>query len=210
MDPKYRNDAGFTLIELLVVICILSILISLSVVALTVGLNASHANATEAMLNDLSAAIVNYKQKWGDYPPTTIDDLGGRAPNDINAGIESLVACLSSRNKGGPFFQRDDHLSNVDGDHLDRNLTNWYFGTNELFEYKDYFDNVILYFHNKDYEKSRPGLTRYKLSAGGEEFVVQPEVHATTKSYVNAGRFQLRSAGRDGKPGTGDDITAGQ
>ena len=204
-----RTRSGFTLIELLVVVCIISILLGLSLVGLTHVLNTSHANATEAMLKDLAAACVSYQQKWGDYPPGALEEIGGRAPNEINTGVETLVACLSSKKRGGPFFQRDDHLSNVDADSADRNLTDWYFKTNELFEYTDYFGNAILYFHHKDYEKTRSSLTRYKLSADGEEVRVLPEFHPTTKAPVEAGRFQIRSVGRDGKPGTGDDLRAG-
>jgi prepilin-type N-terminal cleavage/methylation domain-containing protein len=208
MLPKTRAEAGFTLIELLVVICIIAILISLTTVATTVVLNNSHRHATEAMLKDLAAACVTYQQRWGDYPPSSIDDIGGHAPNELNNGIESLVACLSSKKRGGPLFQKDDQLCNVDGDTADRNLTDWYFGTNELFEYQDYFGHVIIYFHHRDYEKTRSSVTRYKFFPESETLSVFPQLHPTTKTYVNAGRFQLRSVGRDGKPGTGDDIRA--
>jgi len=210
MAATTRSERAFTLIELLVVICILSILIALSVAGVGVGINVSRANSTEAMLHDLSAAVVVYQTKWGDYPPTSIDEVGGRAPNDLNAGIESLVACLSSKKKGGPFFQKDEFLSNFDGDSAARNVTDSYFKTLELFEYKDHFDHPIIYFHHKDYEKPRPGLIRYKTGEAGDAIEVGPELHPTTKAPMNAGRFQLRSLGRDGKPGTADDLRAGQ
>jgi len=94
----------------------------------------------------------------------------------------------------------------VDGDSASTNLTDWYFGTNDLFEYTDFFGNPIIYYHHRDYEKTRTGLTRYKFSAESEELQVLPELHPTTKAPMNAGRFQLRSVGRDGKPGTADDL----
>ena len=206
MATKSRISAGFTLIELLVVICILAVLISLSVVATSVVLNTAHANSTEALLKELAVACASYSGRWGNFPPGSIEELGVRAPNDLNTGIESLVACLSSKKGGGTLFQKDNHLSNVDGDSVDRNPTDWYFATKELCEYTDYFGNVIIYFHHKDYEKPRASLTQYQFSAGGEEFKVLPELHPTTKTYANSGRFQLRSVGRDGKPGTGDDL----
>jgi len=209
MTASPRGSPGFTLIELLVVICIIAILIGLSAVGLTVVLNNSKSNATETLLHELSAAVVSYQTKWGDYPPTSLDEIGGRASNDTNAGIETLVACLSSRKRGGPFFQKDNHLSNVDGDSAPRNLTEWYFATNELFEYTDFFGNTIVYFQHKDYEKTRPGLTRYRISEDSAEVQALPELHPTTKAPMNAGRFQLRSAGRDGILGTGDDIRPG-
>lgn len=210
MAETCRSNRAFTLIELLVVICILAILVGLSVTALTVGLHVSRANSTEAMLSDLSAAVLVYQTKWGDYPPTSIDELGGRAPNDLNSGIESLVASLSSKKKGGPFFQKDDFLGNADGDVADRNVTDTYFKTLDLFEYKDHFGHPIIYFHHRDYEKPRARLTRYRIDGTADAVEVGPEIHPTTKAFVNAGRFQLRSLGRDGKPGTGDDLRAAQ
>jgi prepilin-type N-terminal cleavage/methylation domain-containing protein len=197
---------GFTLIELLVVICILSILIALAVVAVSVGLDHSHHSATEMLLQNLSSAIATYAVRWGTFPPTSLTEIGGQPPNSLNNGIETLAACLSSRKLGPPCFQNDDVLCNTDNDHVDRNLTDWYWGDNELFEYKDYFGNVIIYFNAKDYVKPPKDVVRYRLSPDGEEVEVAPEVHPVTKSFVGAGRFQLRSAGKDGKMGTADDI----
>jgi len=198
---------GFTLIELLVVICILSILISLCVVVTVVVLDRSKVHATESLLANLTGAATNYSLKWGDFPPTSLADIGGKPPNDLNNGIETLAACLSSRKRGGPFFSKEDTLSNVDQDHVDRNLTDWEWGVNELFEYRDYFGNVILYFHSKDYAKPKKEITRYRFSENGAEFEVAPQLHPVSKTFTGPGRFQLRSVGKDGKPGTGDDIT---
>jgi prepilin-type N-terminal cleavage/methylation domain-containing protein len=197
---------GFTLIELLVVICILSILIGLSVVAVAAFLDRSKAHATESLLANLSSAVESYAVRWGDFPPTSIADIGGRPPNDLNNGIETLAACLSSRKMGAPLFLKEDTLCNVDHDQADRNLTGWDWGTNELFEYHDYFGNVLVYFHSKDYVKPKREMTRYRFSENGEEFEVAPELHPVSKTFVKPGRFQIRSVGKDGKPGTADDL----
>ncbi|HLY09725.1 MAG TPA: prepilin-type N-terminal cleavage/methylation domain-containing protein [Planctomycetota bacterium] len=197
---------GFTLLELLVVICILSILIALSVVSVGAVLDASKRNATESLLHNLSAAATTYSVKWGTFPPTSLAEIGGTAPNDLNNGVETLAACLSSRQRGGPCFQNEEVMSNVDEDHVDRNLTDWYWGTNDLFEYHDAFGHVIIYFNAKDYAKPRKDIARYRFSSDGAEVEVAPELHPVLKSFVGAGRFQLRSVGKDGKPGTDDDI----
>ena len=47
------------------------------------------------------------------------------------------------------------------------------------------------------------------LNARGMESRIMPETNPATKTFQGAGRFQLRSVGRDGKPGTSDDIRAG-
>ena len=38
---------------------------------------------------------------------------------------------------------------------------------------------------------------------------IKPEENPATKTFYSADRFQLRSVGKDGKPGTGDDIRGG-
>ena len=52
-------------------------------------------------------------------------------------------------------------------------------------------------------------MTLVRLSKDGEEVKILPEQNPATKTFYGAGRFQLRSVGRDGKPGTGDDLRGG-
>jgi prepilin-type N-terminal cleavage/methylation domain-containing protein len=205
-----RRNPGFTLIELLVVICIIGILTALTTVGILAALNSARANSSETMLSTISAALAVYQQKWGDYPPSTIDELGSRPQNDFNNGVEALVACLSSKKRGGPVFTSEDHLDNVDGDSASKNVTDWYFGDNQLREYCDYFGWPIFYMHHKDFARPKASITTYRLSReGGEEVKIMPEVNPATKAFTNADKFQLRSVGRDGKPGTSDDIRPG-
>ena len=202
---------GFTLIELLIVICIIGILVALTTVGITKAMDASRTNATQAMLDQISGALAQYAQRWGDYPPTTVDELGLKAPNEINNGVESLVACLSSEKRGGALFHADDQLTNVDGDSASggKSKMNWFFGNDELREWGDHFGNTIFYMHGKDFAKPRSGMTLVRVSQGGEEFKILPEQNPATKTFYGAGRFQLRSVGKDGKPGTGDDVRGG-
>ncbi|HXG60991.1 MAG TPA: prepilin-type N-terminal cleavage/methylation domain-containing protein [Planctomycetota bacterium] len=204
----FRNRAGFTLLELLVVIVILSILAALATVGVNAALSASRANSTEAMIGTISGALASYRTRWGDYPPSSVDGLGGRAPNEINNGIEALVACLSSRKRGGVLYQPpgDESFGNTDRDKASANLTDWYFGDNELREYRDFFGFTLIYLHHRDYARPRPAVLKYRLTEDGEELTVAPEQSSATKTFVNPDRFQLRSVGGDGKPGTSDDI----
>jgi prepilin-type N-terminal cleavage/methylation domain-containing protein len=209
MSPKRipGKRGGFTLIELLVVICIIAILTGLVTVAVVSAMKTSKVNATQAFLQQLEAALVQYQVRWGDYPPSTIDELGGRAPNDVNNGVESLVAALSSGRKGQPVFQpNEEHFTNVDGDRADRNVTQWFFGDNDLREYTDFFGYTVIYLHGKDFARPKPGMVKYRFFKGGEDVTVAAEQSPATKTYVNAGRFQLRCVGPDGKYGTQDDI----
>ncbi|HLY10931.1 MAG TPA: prepilin-type N-terminal cleavage/methylation domain-containing protein [Planctomycetota bacterium] len=203
-----RTSSGFTLIELLVVICIIGILVALTTVGIVKAMDSARTSSTQTMLDSISSALAQYAQRWGDYPPTTIDELGGRAPNDINNGIEALVACLSSDLRGGILFKNEDHLTNVDGDSASKNVTHWYFGDNQLREWVDDFGNVLIYMHHKDFAKPKASMKQYRFAVGGEDYTVLPEQNPATKTYNNPDKFQLRSVGKDGKPGTQDDIRA--
>ncbi len=94
----------------------------------------------------------------------------------------------------------------MDGDSADRNLTDWSWGDNGLREYMDSYGFVLISFHGKDSATPKKDMVRYRFSEGGEEFEAAPEIHPASKTYTGAGRFQLRSVGKDGKPGTADDL----
>jgi prepilin-type N-terminal cleavage/methylation domain-containing protein len=207
---RRRNGgtSGFTLIELLIVIVIIGILVALTTVGIVKAMESARTSSTQTSLDSISGALAQYAQRWGDYPPTTIDDLGARAPNDLNNGVEALVACLSSDLRGGILFKNEDHLVNVDGDSAGKNVTHWYFGDNQLREWVDEFSNVLIYMHHKDFARPKASMKQYKFSADTEAFTVNPEQNPATKTFSNPDRFQLRSVGRDGKPGTADDIRA--
>ncbi len=207
---RRRNgcSSGFTLIELLVVICIIGILVALTSVGIVKALDSSRASTTQTLLDTISGALAQYAQRWGDFPPTSIEDLGSRPPNDVNNGVETLVACLSSDLRGGILFKNEDRLVNVDGDSASKNVTHWYFGDNQLREWVDEFGNILIYMHHKDYARPKASMKRYRFYKEGEEFSVDPDKNPATKTYSNPDKFQLRSVGKDGKPGTGDDIRA--
>lgn len=208
---RLRRDPGFTLIELLVVICIIAILAALTAVGVVKALDTSRTSSTQAMLDSIAGALAQYQTRWGDYPPTSVDELGIKAPNEINNGIESLVACLSSQKRGGVLFHADDQIANVDGDSAGgaQKTMNWIFGDDQLREWVDNFGNTIIYMHHKDYGKPRASMTTYRFTKDGEDVKIKPEENPATKTFTSPDRFQLRSVGRDGKVGTSDDIRAG-
>lgn len=211
--PKAQPRAGFTLVELLVVICIIGILVALTTVGIGKALDSSKANSTQAMLDTISGALSSYATRWGDFPPTSPDEIGLKVPNDTNNGIETLVACLSSEKRGGALYRNEDQLTNVDNDVSAGAMekTKWIFGSKDkpddaLHEWSDSFGNTIWYMHGKDFQKTRASLTKTILNEHAETVTMMPEQNPATKTYFGAGRFQLRSCGRDGKPGTSDDI----
>jgi prepilin-type N-terminal cleavage/methylation domain-containing protein len=213
MEPRRRLRGaparGFSLVELLVVIVIIAILTSLVTIAINAALNSSKASSSEAMIQQIHGALASYRTRWGDYPPSSLDELGGRAPNEVNNGAEALVAARSSRKRGGILYQppSEENFGNADEDKASANVTDWFFGGDHaLREYRDFFGFTILYLHHRDYARPKASITKYKFAPGVEEVKIAPEQSPATKTFVNPDRFQIRSPGKDGKPGTGDDI----
>jgi prepilin-type N-terminal cleavage/methylation domain-containing protein len=206
-----ESRSGFTLIELLIVICIIGILVALTTVGIVKAMDSARSSSTQTMLDSITGALAQYATRWGDYPPTTVDELGIKAPNDLNNGVEALVACLSSEKRGGALFHADDQLANVDGDSASggKKALNWWFGDDQLREWVDHFGSTIFYMHGKDFAKPRSGMTLVRIAPDGEEVKILPETNPATKTFYGSGRFQLRSVGKDGKPGTGDDVRGG-
>lgn len=201
---------GFTLVEMLVVIVILGLLMSLAIVGVSAALGTARVNKTEAMITGLQSSCEQYRTvRWGDYPPSTMAEFKISMPNETNNGIESMTACLASREKGDPLLQiRDDQFVNMDNDSATRNITKWYFGDYSLREISDAFGFAMCYMHWKDYEKPSAATRRVKVDSSLPEASFEPGRSATTRTFLRPSTFQIMSVGPDGKPGTADDIQA--
>lgn len=69
VHPRVRNRIGMTLIEILVVISIIAILAGILLPVIGVVRRRGQVTATVLEIQNLKAAIEQYKQKFGDYPP---------------------------------------------------------------------------------------------------------------------------------------------
>ncbi len=210
---RRRRAVGFTLIEMLVVIIIIGILASFVAVGVNHAINSAKASTTEGMIKALSGACGTYYTQWGDYPPTDLQGLGCAGINDINNGAEALVGCMSSKRGGGIKYTADEgFLENIDGDKSDSaaKVLDWYFGDGQLREYMDAFGFPIAYYHHKDYARNNPRLVKYKLMRAADNVEIKPFKSPATSTYVGPASFQIRSVGKDGKPGTEDDIVVGR
>ncbi len=71
-DDGRKDRRGFTLIELLVVVVVLAILMALLLPAINSAIRTSQQAAVQAEINQLAAALENFKSKYGDYPPSRL------------------------------------------------------------------------------------------------------------------------------------------
>src|SRR5262245_41884927 len=135
-----RNTAnairGFTLVEMLVVIAIISILGGLTLAALSKARTTSKERAVEALLLKIKAALQRYEMDFQDYPPADGDMEG-------IAGAESLLRCLKTELKGGPYLDSSDiHVVDSNG--------------NGEMEICDEWRQPIRYIHHRDYRNTPP------------------------------------------------------
>lgn len=207
--PRPKASSGFTLIEILVVIIIIGILASLIAIGVNSAIITAKTNASENIVHQIHSAADRYRVAFGDYPPSTLREIGGSVPNETNNGIEALVACLATKKSGGPFYTpADEFYGNSDEDSLSgtRNPTEWFFGDNQLREYVDAFGSPLTYVHHKDYGRPRPDFLKYKFAAGGPEKAITIDQSAATRTFASPTRYQIRSVGHDGAWGTADDV----
>lgn len=198
--------AGFTLIEMLAVLVILSILMVVLLTQFTDIFGSAKVRLTSASMANIALAIDAYEHEHGDYPPSSFPPAWGPPPNTLNLGIEALVVALHSKGAkaGGGAFE--DLLVNTDADNSKTRLTD--FNTTELFELRDEWGNPFAYLHRADYGATQSYLT---LSPDtGEELESTFRAHPNTKTggFMRPDRYQLVSAGPDGRFGSEDDVTA--
>lgn len=159
-------------------------------------------------LQQIGVALALYEECYRDFPPTFLEDLGLKQHNQTNAGIESLVLCLSSQHKNGSFYPfRESQLENTDSDLSPvplASLTKTVFQTNELFELIDPWGNPYLYFHYRDIKES----TQQFYMIQGEKVSTTPHLKRTkTGNLRGSSRYQIFSAGQDGILHNEDDLT---
>ncbi|QDU69073.1 type II secretion system protein [Engelhardtia mirabilis] len=202
MATKTIDRAGFTLLELMAVVVILGILIGLLVTALGGAEESAKVRLTKVSMTQLSAAIDAYEREFGGYPASTLPESAGGA-NAVNVGIEALVASLWSNGWEGGGDLDPDELVNLDADSSKKQFTD--FPDRQLFEVADQWGNPIAYFHNRDYERPQ----RYTVEDQETGELLDDEVRAfkneTTRRYFQHNKYQLISAGPDGRFMTPED-----
>jgi len=201
--------AGFTLIELLAVLVILSILAAFLLVNIAKARETVEAQATRATITQISAALSEYSDEKGDFPPSSYPDSWGAAPDATNLGAEVLYMTICAEGQVGE-GKFDEVPCNVDGDSAAMRIPGH--SSKELFEIADKWGNPIAYFHNVDYGREDSYETYDGETGRIVTSVVKARMNPRTKRYYKPDGFQLISAGPNGvfdKPGSDsdDDIT---
>jgi type II secretory pathway pseudopilin PulG len=190
-------------VELLAVLVILSILMAFLVPRLAGAGDVAKEKLTRAFLVQLEAAASEYELEFGDYPPSQYEAAWGAAPNLTNMGAETFLASLFSDQWDPPNLS-EDKLINLDGDASRKSITA--LGARDLFEFSDEWGNPIAYFHRRDYGRSDIYVSYDNETGQFIESTVRSLDNPVTHGPFNRRRFQLISAGLDGRFGTLDDI----
>ena len=200
------HQRGFTLVEILVVLAILTLLAAVLSVSWGSFQRKAKVNATKALLKQIYVALDSYKQDFGRFPPSTLQDFKISVANSVNLGIESLVACLLTQKKNGPYLEYDTKkLTNYDKDVV-ANFNQSVNKSGQAYEYTDVWKNPLIYIHARDYQNYQR-VSQYQ-GRGGKVFSVQPAKDPKLNNYYNPLTFQLWSLGPNGRNenGRGDDI----
>lgn len=200
---RRHGRSGFTLIELLAVLVIISILMIVLVPRLGSFGQQAKENSTRAFVAQLAAAVKEYEDRFGDYPPSQFLEKWGVAPNSTNVGAEALVLSMWSPDWTGTTLP-EDRFVNTDGDEAKKSLSR--LPKPALLELRDEWGNPIAYFHRRDYGRADTYVVTPKDGDGSEENSVRAVKNETTGQYHNHTGFQLISAGIDGYFGTEDDV----
>ena len=216
------RSRGFTLIEMLVVLGLLLLLTSFLMPSL-LGLKASQkVKECRAEIAWLKTVLEQYRDEFGDYPPSRMTDLvGSAAAGTPNQGNRALVTCLATTRGRTPYLRsyianNPDKMRAVKGQTLAAEQLDWIFTDRQVRELLDPWGCPYIYLHNRDYG---PDIG-YVYTLDGDAVTPQKRYDLdadrnpieATGVYHGATSFQIWSCGPNKLNDSGgkDDITSWQ
>ena len=199
---------GFTLIEILVVLAIVAALIGVVTPLLFKTQEQGERATTAATIQKVKTALHQRQNdpKFGDVPPTDLLEAGFNPVNNINTGIEVLVAVLGAEDSSLNPFDDEEKLINTDGDRDPKMTT--YQKSRDFWEYADAWGNPLIYFRLRDFSDN-PKATMQYLTGEGRLIEVSPVQSKKTGSFAGAtDMYQIFSLGPDCEFGTDDDVVS--
>ncbi len=201
------GSRGFTLVELLVVIMILGTLMAVLLPRIFSTRISAEVSQCEGIIGQLATVAKTYDTDTGDYPPDDLAAFPGRlrlSLNRENEGIEAFVVALAMSGSSSCMRLLDDmesqgFLGNTDNDRAGGVLGA--LQRRDQVEILDPWKNPFAYFHHRDYRKPQT----VHMSDGSLQ-LVRPVKNPATGGFMEPRRFQILSAGPDGRFGTGDDV----
>ena len=201
---------GFTLIEVLIVIGLLSLLMFAILPMFTNAEQRSMEALCQTLVRQAESAAnaYNNQRDFRDYPPDDSRDINGKlklpADNGINSGIESFLLFVNRLESRQPVFpEGEKSFCNTDGDKVGTFVGK--LEKQEKVEIADPWGNPLAYFHNRNYDKPQV----YRLGEVGEkgeqDQTVSPH-RSPDGGWLSRSKFQVFSAGPNGKYGDEDDI----
>jgi len=202
MRASSRAPAGFSLIEILVVISIIGLLMGLSAFAIGKYRETGRISDCKSRIQNLALRCESYAERQGDFPPSRLVEVGVKdASNEVNQGIEALVAALRDERYAG--LRPDERtLGNSDDD--SSGMLRALDGTSALLEVLDPWDNPFVYIVQSDYERSF--VVRLSDGSLAEDVEARAATNELTGAFHHFESYQILSAGPDGLLDTEDDL----
>ncbi len=209
----FRHGASFTLVELLVVIGIIGILAGLILSGVLSAGGQKYVAETRNIISQLAIALENYQVKFADYPPTSLRMLDEvNTTNGKNDGIESVAACLATRDEGFDYDPgKPEYYGNTDNDKIPSGFdNNRKFKTNKAVEIIDSWGNPLVYVRGCEFGSLKSYMKRIRLAEGGTVTIKLPKPDKLTGMLPCESSFIIWSLGPDGKDqqGGGDDVAS--
>jgi prepilin-type N-terminal cleavage/methylation domain-containing protein len=222
--PQRSRPRGFTLVELLAVIMIIALLAALITPAVMRALNSARNAAIKAEIDMLHMAIMNYKNEYGAFPPSTsttgVNDLAARHilrifPRTATIGTE-VTAAVTPQNAlvgwltgytSNPQYPVSGTTSSPRQKLFDFDSSRISSGTyfpsgkqNSPYIYIKSGTSVTA-----GYGVIGTGIASYSI--GPNTYVPEIQVTASGTQFFNPDTFQILCSGRDEQWNTADDLS---